>query len=210
MRGWRLFATLAVGLQASCGPGSDVEPPPAPEIRPLVLNDGDRRAAPDSGNLLEDIDGQTYGSLAEPGRWTALFFVRTDCPISNQYAPEIRRICADYGEDGVRCFLVYIDGSVTAEDVRRHTEEYAHTLPAILDSDRRSVREAGATITPEVAVFAEGGELRYRGRIDNLHAALGRPRRQATVRDLRNALDALVGGRQVATPFTQATGCYIE
>jgi hypothetical protein len=52
--------------------------------------------------------------------------------------------------------------------------------------------------------------VEYRGRIDDLYAALGRPRRQVTHPDLRDALDDLVAGKPVRTPRTEATGCYIE
>lgn len=161
---------------------------------------------------LLDIDGVRHGTLAAPvhGRWTSLFFIRTDCPIANRYAPEIRRICADYAAAGLACLLVYVDGHLTPADVRAHTAAFDLAWPAILDREHALVASAGATITPEVAVFAPGAELKYRGRIDNLFAELGRPRVNVTERDLRNALDDLVAGRPVARPLTQATGCYIE
>jgi hypothetical protein len=161
---------------------------------------------------LIDIDGIDHGTLAAParGRFTSLFFTRTDCPIANQYAPQIKRICADYAAAGVECLLVYVDGHLAAEDVRRHAADFDYALPAILDREHSLVAYAGATITPEVAVLAPGAALEYRGRIDNLYVELGRPRREASERDLRNALDDLVAGRVVRRPRTQATGCYIE
>jgi hypothetical protein len=199
--------------------GTESRSPATSPVRPLILNAGRPDPAPtaEAGaapgfRLLEDIDARLYGSLEDParGRWTALFFVRTDCPISNRYAPEIRRICARYGEDGVECFLVYIDPNATADIVRQHRKEFGHVVPAVLDPDHEWVRRAGATVTPEVAVFAEGARVEYRGRIDDLYAALGRPRRQVTHPDLRDALDDLVAGKPVRTPRTEATGCYIE
>lgn len=168
--------------------------------------------SPDAALELVDIDGVSHGTLAAParGRWTSLLFVRTDCPIANHYAPEIRRICAEHAESGVECLLVYVDGHLTVDDVRQHVDAFDYALPAILDEKHALVARAGATITPEAAVFAGGAELAYRGRIDNLYAELGRPRRQATERDLKNALDDLAAGRPVRKPQTQATGCYIE
>jgi hypothetical protein len=161
---------------------------------------------------LVDIDGIDRGTLAAParGRWMGLFFTRTDCPIANRYAPEIKRVCADYAAAGLECLLVYVDGHLTAGDVREHATAFGYALPAILDGEHALVAQAGATITPEVAVFARGGTLEYRGRIDDLYVELGRPRRAPTERDLRDALDDLVAGRTVRRPQTQATGCYIE
>jgi hypothetical protein len=190
-------------------PALEVPPP-----RPLVLNDADRIAPSPARSdvpVLTDIEGTTWGTLsrADTANPKVLFFVRSDCPISNQYGPEIRRICADYGEAGVDCFLVYVDPAATDEDIRRHTEDFGHTLPAIPDTARVFVNLAGATITPEVAVFSKG-EIAYRGRIDNLYEDLGRPRRVVTRHELRDALTDLSASRPVATPRTQATGCFIE
>jgi hypothetical protein len=53
------------------------------------------------------------------------------------------------------------------------------------------------------------GAIKYRGRIDNFYAALGKPRQRATSHDLRNALAAVVAGRTVEPPRTEALGCYI-
>jgi hypothetical protein len=164
-------------------------------------------------HLLQDIDGVVHGVLERmaQGTWTVLFFVMTDCPISNQYAPEIQRICTEYGAKGARCFLVYVDPSTTAAAIKKHQKDYAYTCcSAILDSDHKLVRKAGATVSSEVAVFSSAGELQYHGRIDNFYAGLGAPRQRITQHDLRDALDALNAGRRVSNPRTQAFGCFIE
>ena len=161
---------------------------------------------------LVDIDGIQHGTLASPahGKWTGLIFVRTDCPVSNQYAPEIKRICAEYEPQGLQCLLVYADAYDTEEAVRQHRTEFGYKLPVIRDTGHALVARAGATITPEVAVFTSGAKLAYSGRIDNRYNELGRPRQQVTEHDLRDALDDLVAGRTVRKPHTPATGCFIE
>ena len=162
-------------------------------------------------HLLRDIDGVIYGTIERMthGKWTVLFFLTTDCPIANQYAPEIQRICNDYSPKGAQCFLVYVDPSTTTAAVRKHLKEYNYTLPAILDSDHKLVKLAGATVSSEVAVFSDTGQLQYRGRINNFYAGLGAPRQRVTQHDLRDALDALRTGRRVLAPSTQAFGCFI-
>ena len=161
---------------------------------------------------LVDINGVSLGTLAHltGGRWSTLIFVGRDCPISNHYVPEIRRICAEYETAGAQCTLVYGDPHLQPEHVRAHLKEFSLNLPAVIDRDLALVARAGATVTPQAAVFASDGTLAYSGRIDDLYAELGRPRQGATVRDLRNALDDLAAGRPVRTPRTQAIGCYIE
>jgi hypothetical protein len=161
--------------------------------------------------LLRDINGVAYGSLEHPqGHWSILFFLTPDCPIANQYAPEIHRICDKYESGGAHCFLVYADPSLKDDAVRKHARDYhGSRYPAIHDRNYRLVDAAGATVSSEVAVFSDGGRLQYRGRIDDFNAALGVPRQQATHFDLRDALDALIGGRTVPNPRTEAVGCFL-
>jgi hypothetical protein len=169
-------------------------------------------AASGGEHLLRDIDGVTHGSLEHPakGRWSVLFFLTPDCPIANQYAPEIHRICDKYESSGAHCFLAYADPLLTDDAVRKHARDYhASRYPAILDKDYRLIDAAGATVSSEVAVFSAGGKLEYRGRIDDFNAGLGIPRQQANHFDLRDALEALIGGRSVPNPRTEAVGCFL-
>lgn len=167
-----------------------------------------------SGSLastsLRDIDGHIHTVPLKLGfKATVLYFVTHDCPISNRYAPEIRRICHDYEPKGVRCLVAYVDPTVGTDEIREHLRQYGGSQPAIHDVAHELVRLADATVTPESALFNETGELVYLGRIDNLYAALGTPRRRATVSDLRNALDEVLSGTAVSRPRTEAVGCYI-
>jgi hypothetical protein len=160
---------------------------------------------------LRDVEGVAHGSLADGTRKaTVLFFVLTDCPISNQFAPEINRICDKYEPEGVGCFLVYVDPEKTDAEIAQHAKAFGHgARPAIHDVTRTLTQKAGATITPEAAVFSPSGELLYRGRVNNLYASLGKQRRQATEDDLRDALDEILAAKPVTTPRTQAIGCFM-
>lgn len=157
-----------------------------------------------------DIDGGSHALPAEQeAKATIVYFVTHDCPISNRYAPEIQRICAEHASSGVRCMLAYVDSTITAEAIREHRSTYGLDQPAVHDTNHELVRLAGATVTPEAALFDQRGGLAYLGRIDNRYAALGTPRRQATERDLREALASVLSGAPVSTPRTQAVGCFI-
>jgi hypothetical protein len=58
-------------------------------------------------------------------------------------------------------------------------------------------------------VVGAGGKIEYRGRIDNKYVTWGTSRPEATVRDLRDAIQAVAEGRPVATANTKAVGCFI-
>lgn len=165
---------------------------------------------------IQDVTGRPLKPFEPDGVANVIFFIATDCPISNSYAPEIQRVCREYGPRGVGCSLMYEDvetassGRRLEDEVRRHLREYRYAdIPAAVDRSRAIAKHARATITPEAVVIDRAGEIRYRGRIDNFYAALGKPRQRVTERDLRNALDAVLSGRPVPKVETEALGCYI-
>ncbi|HEY2435261.1 MAG TPA: hypothetical protein VGI12_21500 [Vicinamibacterales bacterium] len=158
---------------------------------------------------MKGVAGGLLRPLEPSGTANVLVFTATDCPVSNGYAPEIQRICAAYRGRGVQCLLIYEDPGVAPAGVRAHLREYGYgDLPAAVDDGTLAAR-VGATITPEVAVIDKAGATRYRGRIDNQYAALGRPRRVVTLHDLAGALEALLSDRTIGAPVTQPIGCYI-
>lgn len=164
-----------------------------------------------AGSLqIAAIDGTILRPLEPSGVAQVLLFVATDCPISNGYAPEIQRICAANASRGIGCSLIYEDANVTPDAVRKHLDEYRyHGVTAAIDRDGMLATRVRASITPEAVVVDRRGSIRYRGRIDNFYAALGRPRQAVTSHDLQDALTAIAAGRQVATPLTEPVGCYI-
>jgi thiol-disulfide isomerase/thioredoxin len=159
---------------------------------------------------VSDIDGRQIFPLRPGGVAEVLFFVTHDCPISNFYAPEIQRICTEYGSKGVSCALVYVDSQMDTAAVRKHLADFGYKgIPAILDTKHKVVDAAGAKVTPEAILVGHDGNILYSGRIDNFYAGLGKPRRQATVHDLRTALEESLAGKPVTTPKANPVGCYI-
>jgi hypothetical protein len=168
------------------------------------------------GVQVRSVDGRSVNPFAPSGTASAIFFVQSDCPISNWYAPVVQQVCRDYGSRGVGCMLVYEDVDLGAspavldEEVRRHLKDFGYSnMTALVDRTRLVARHVNASVTPSVAVVDRSGAIRYRGRIDNAYADLGKPRQQVTSHDLRDALDAVIGGRPVPNPETQALGCFI-
>jgi hypothetical protein len=138
-----------------------------------------------------------------------LLFVRSDCPISNRYAPEIQRLYGQYSRQGVDFRLVYAEPGLTAAAMEKHRKEYGYTVPALLDSGHRYVNRARARVTPEAAVFVQG-RLIYLGRIDDRYADLGKARPEAVRHDLQDVLAATTAGKSIRRRETKAIGCAIE
>src|SRR5215470_3745721 len=140
---------------------------------------------------------------------TVLLFVSTDCPISNRYAPDIRKLHDIYGNEGVAFWLVYPNPADSVADIRDHLKSFSYPGTALRDVHHDAVKRAGATITPEAAVYDGSGRLAYRGRIDDRYSAIGVERAAPTRHDLQDAIAATIAGKPVTTRFTQAVGCYI-
>ena len=112
---------------------------------------------------------------------TVLIFVSTDCPISNRYAPEIKRLHDEFAAAGASASGWSIrTRSMTRPPSASTSRNTAIRTIAERDRDHTLVKKAGATITPEAAVFDARERLVYRGRIDDRFVELGRERPAAT------------------------------
>jgi hypothetical protein len=144
-------------------------------------------------------------------RGACIFFVGTDCPISNAYAPEIGRIIDEFSEKGIAFYLIYADRDLQPESAAEHAREFGFRCPAILDSRLELARALKATRMPEVVLLPPQGAAVYQGRIDDRYPAPGAKRREhPTTRDLRDALTAYLAGQPIAQPRTSAVGCYLD
>jgi peroxiredoxin len=142
-------------------------------------------------------------------RASVIFFITTDCPISNGYVPEMNRIAHDYSSRGVHVYAVMADTSTPLAEVQRHAKDFGFTFPVLVDPKQTLVRFTGASITPQAALISPAGSMVYLGRIDNRVEGFGQQRLQATQHELRDALNEVLAGKPVAKPATKAIGCSI-
>jgi thiol-disulfide isomerase/thioredoxin len=157
-----------------------------------------------------DLSGAPVDPIkAAAGKVVVLIFVRTDCPISNRYAPTIQHLSAQHA--GKAAFwLVYPDKAESAEAIRKHQRDFKYELPALRDLRHTLVKESRAQITPEAAVFDTNHRLVYHGRIDNLYEDFGRARTAATTHELDDAILAAINGKTPEADSVSAIGCYIS
>jgi len=157
---------------------------------------------------VTDLDGRPVTPIGD-GRPTVLLFTAVECPISDRYAPEVRRLATRFNADGVAVWLVYANAGETAAAARAHAAAFGYGLPVALDPAATLADRAGAQVTPEAAVFDSAGRLVYRGRIDDRYVDFGVDRRVPTTHELADAVAAVREGRAVATAVVPAVGCAI-
>jgi peroxiredoxin len=157
---------------------------------------------------LTTIDGKPF-SLADATKSNSLvvvMFISTQCPYSNAYNDRMRDMAAAYAKKGVQFVGVNSNKTETVQDVVDHAKKHGHTFTIVKDPDNKVADLYDASHTPEVYVVDKAGKLRYHGRIDENSDDASK----VTSPDLKNALDALLGGQTVAKAETKAFGCSIK
>ena len=129
-----------------------------------------------------------------------LFFIGSECPVSNFYAPEIDRL----GRRVPGAALVYVDREPVA---RAHASEYRIGLPVRSDPQGSLARTCGVERVPTAVILGADGAVLYRGRIDDRYSPDGKRRDEPRTRDLESALDAVAAGRVPSVRETPVFGC---
>lgn len=157
---------------------------------------------------LADVKGKRHTAADWKGKQAiVLFFLGTECPVSNFYAPEYVRLAKTYTGKGVAFYGIHPDPDVSAADAERHAGEYRLTLPILLDPTQVITRQTGASVVPSAVVLSPVGEVLYRGRIDDRYSAEGVRREKPTTNDLETALSAVLAGKKPPVAETKAFGC---
>jgi peroxiredoxin len=157
---------------------------------------------------LSDIRGQKHTADEWKGKKAVvLFFLGTECPVSNGYAPEYARLAKQFAERGVLFYGIHPDPEVTAEAAAQHAAEYRLNFAIFLDPTHSVVKPAGIQVVPEAVVLSAQGQILYRGRIDDRYSPEGKRREEPSSRDLENALAAVLEGKPPPVAQTKAFGC---
>ena len=164
---------------------------------------GDR--APDLA--LPDTDGQTWRLSAGP---VVVYWTCNHCPYALAWHDRLLDVARDY-EGRVR-FL-----AVNSNDAERYPADSPQAMrqrvgaeggwphPYLYDESQEVARAFGAERTPDVFAFDGDLALRYRGAPD---ADYDDPAQNAAW--LRDALDAVLEGREVGRAETDPVGCTIK
>jgi hypothetical protein len=175
----------------------------------MAVRGGSEGAAAASAKEVVDLKGRVVHPLNDStARASVFIFVRPDCPISNRYAPEVRRLEEKFSGQGVVFWLVYTEADLSAAEIREHLQEYQYGSAALRDPGHRLVEFCHARVTPEAAIVGADGHLIYHGRIDDRYVALGQYRPTATRRELDEAITAVLRGGTVPSGHP-AVGCAI-
>lgn len=154
---------------------------------------------------LKDTSGNTVTLSQLKGNVTAIFFIATRCPISNDYNERMKALYNEYSPRGVKFVFINPNHTEPAAEVAEHAQKWGFPFKVYKDDNNVVADRFGAQFTPEVFVLDRDGVIRYHGAIDD-----SRPADKVTKHYLRTALDELLAGKAVSNPETKAFGCTIK
>jgi thiol-disulfide isomerase/thioredoxin len=177
--------------------------------------------SPAPGFNLPGVDGKTY-SLADfaNAKILVVIFTSVHCPTAQAYESRIKRLVTSYGPRGVAFVAInpnnpdavrldeqgYTDLDDTFDSMKLRAADRSFNYPFLDDGPTEAVaRQYGPAATPHVFIFDAARKLRFQGRIDDSERE-----ELATHHDTRDALDALLAGREPLVKETMVFGCSIK
>jgi peroxiredoxin len=141
---------------------------------------------------------------------TVVAFTANGCPYARAWHDRLQAVARDYADRDVAVLqVVSNDASDHPEDsveaMRQRVAAGEFAGPLLHDAAQSAAQAYGATATPELFVVDRAGVVRYHGAPDGDYDD---PSQDAAW--LREALDDVLAGREVARPTTSPAGCSIK
>jgi len=162
---------------------------------------------------LPDTNGKMI-SLADfpDAKAFLVMFICNHCPYVKHVREELARIGRDYQPRGVAIFAINSNDAKNYSDdsppkMKEEARLAGYTFPYLFDETQAVAKAYRAACTPDFFLFDANRKLIYRGQIDD-----SRPGKNISVtgKDLRAALDAVLGGKPVSPNQIPSIGCNIK
>jgi peroxiredoxin len=137
-----------------------------------------------------------------------VYFMGTDCPISNLYLKDLADLAKRYEKQGVQIVGIQANAGITPARAAEHARQFKVAFPVLIDAGQRVARQFGATRTAEVFVLDRLRSVRYHGEIDDRYGYTFK-RGEPTRRELEQAVQELLAGKPVSVAETTPRGCLI-
>jgi peroxiredoxin len=155
------------------------------------------------------LHGERVELAAPAAGATVLLFYSSECPISNTYSPTLDELMTKFQAKPLKWIGVCVDPDLTDAEVQTHARDFKLKFRIARDRHGSFARKIGATMTPEAFLIDAQGQIRYHGRIDDQFHARRVRNATPTGGELRDAITAVLAGKDVSEPHVAAIGCPI-
>jgi peroxiredoxin len=162
------------------------------------------------GFELPDTEGRSWQLHDGAAAATVVVFTCNHCPYALAWHERIMQAARDYEPRGVRFLAINANDAErypadSYDAMKRRVAAERWPVPYLHDVTQEVARAYGAKTTPHVFVLDAAGRLVYRGAPDGDYDD---PAQDAAW--LREALDAVLDGREPARLQTRPVGCSIK
>ncbi|MBN1911534.1 MAG: thioredoxin family protein [Pirellulales bacterium] len=136
-----------------------------------------------------------------------LVFTCNHCPVAKAYEDRLVALQKDYKDKNVQLVAVNCNNlpADRLEPMKKRAKAKGFNFPYLYDSSQKTGVDYGAKVTPHAFVLDKNRNLAYVGAIDDNMTA-----KKAEKHYVRDALDALLDGKQPPKTETKAVGCSIK
>jgi len=198
------------------------EPAPKPQVDPAAPKP---QAKPDEarkpfvvGNMVDpslsfvDLEGKTRTLKEFAGKTILLDFWSIECPVSKGYEARLTQLANDYSSKGVVFLAINANAGEIADDTYAKIKDYVkkEKVPYTILIDKKNVvaDRFDAQTTPHIFVIDDKGKLRYAGGVDDDETF--KKDAKAVKSFVRDALDAVLAGKEPPQATTKPHGCSIK
>jgi len=161
---------------------------------------------------LPATDGKKYNpSDFADKKALVIIFMCNHCPYVQAIIDRLIKLQTHYENEGVQ--LIGINSNEadnypedSFDNMKKWVEEIGINFVYLRDETQEVAKSYQAQCTPDIYVFDQDQKLAYHGRLDDNWQEPGNVEK----RDLREALDAILEGKQVAEEQHPSMGCSIK
>ncbi|ASZ11648.1 thioredoxin family protein [Chitinophaga pendula] len=168
--------------------------------------------APDF-TLLDVVSGEEITLSARPAvAGTVILFICNHCPFVRYVNGELVRLARDYMSKGIDFIAISSNDAVQypqdgPDEMKANALEQGYPFPYLYDETQEVAAAYQAACTPDYFLYDGDLRLVYRGQLDDARPGNDQP---LNGKDLRAALDALLGHEEISPLQKPSLGCNIK
>ncbi|NEO65785.1 MAG: thioredoxin family protein [Moorea sp. SIO4G2] len=163
--------------------------------------------------LPDAVSGKTISLETFAGKQGLLvMFICRHCPFVKHVQGELAKLGKDYADANIGMVAISANDADNYPDdapdkLKEMAQELGFTFPFCYDQSQETAQAYTAACTPDFFLFDANQELVYRGQLDDSRPSNGIP---VTGKDLRAAIDAVLGSQPVNSEQKPSIGCNIK